>query len=596
MKDWWKDALRFPARHRAGLVLVLLLSLLSIGFNLALPWPMKLIVDHVLSGKPYPDGWFWPALFRGTDRYDQLAILALASACLFLLVRLTEMARAYLATKIGREMQYDLGANLFLKLQQLSPAFHARSSTGDLVRRVAIDSKCIDELFVGICIPALTSLVMLGVMFAIIAMMSWQIAVLALLTALPIGVLVCAFIPKITEQTVVQQNLDGQVMALAETNLAARPVVHAFDRTGVEGKRFRLLADRSVDALARATASERLFGILVGWSIAFGTAAVLGVGGFEVLGGSLELGSLLIILTYIGLLYAPVDTLARLSAAFAHSAAKGRRAFAVLSEQEMVEDPPSHGSMPRTPERAGGAIRFENVSFAYDEGRGGVRKLDLAIRPGETLAIVGPTGAGKSTLVSLALRLFDPDEGRITLDDIDLRDWKLEDLRRQFGLMLQDPFLLPLSVRENIAFGRPEADFELVASAATLSGADNFIRRLPQGYETRLGERGVGLSGGERQRIAIARAVLRNAPILILDEPTAALDIETERALLEALYPNLRDRTMIIIAHRLSTIRRADRIVVLDEGQVLESGTHAELLGRRGLYFRLHQQSLSVAQ
>jgi ATP-binding cassette subfamily B protein/subfamily B ATP-binding cassette protein MsbA len=306
--------------------------------------------------------------------------------------------------------------------------------------------------------------------------------------------------------------------------------------------------------------------------------------------GTLELGSLLVILTYLALLYAPVDTLARLSAAFAHSAAKGHRAFAILSEQEMVRDP---CSCAHTPERAAGEIRFENVSFAYQEGRGGVHNVNLVIAPGETIAIVGATGAGKSTLVSLALRLFDPDEGRITLDDIDLRDWKLEDLRRQFGLVLQEPFLLPLTVKENIAFGGdPDADG--VMSAAQTASADGFIRKLPKGYDSRLGDRGTGLSGGEQQRIAIARAFLRDAPILILDEPTSALDIATERILLESIYPVKRDRTTIIVAHRLSTIRGADRIVVLEEGEVVESGTHIGLLALHGSYFRLHQQSLST--
>jgi ATP-binding cassette subfamily B protein/subfamily B ATP-binding cassette protein MsbA len=284
-----------------------------------------------------------------------------------------------------------------------------------------------------------------------------------------------------------------------------------------------------------------------------------------------------------------VDTLARLSAAFAHSAAKGRRVNAIISADDIVRDPAR--ARPPTPERAKGAIRFENVSFLYDQGRRGVRNLSLAVEPGETVAIVGPTGAGKSTLVSLALRLFDPLEGRITLDGIDLKAWPLENLRRQFGLVLQDPFLLPVTVAENIAFGGTGMDFTRIVSAARAADADGFIRRLPHAYETRLSERS-GLSGGERQRLAIARALAREAPILILDEPTSALDIETERSLLEAIYPAAKERTTIIIAHRLSTIRRADRIIVLDDGQVAESGSHIELLGRRGVYCRLHQQSL----
>jgi ATP-binding cassette subfamily B protein/subfamily B ATP-binding cassette protein MsbA len=505
------------------------------------------------------------------------------------------MARIYLATKIGRRMQYELGGALFLRLQQLSPVFHARSQTGDLVRRVATDSKCIDEFVFGICIPALTAILMLGAMFAIMAEISRQIAWLALLMALPIAFLVRSLIPTITEQSLVQQNIEGQVMALAETNLSSRPIVHAFDRADVEGKRFRTLADRSVDALARATASEQLFGMLAGCTIALGSAIVLGVGGFQVLNGTIELGSLFVILSYLALLYAPVETLARLSSAFAHSSAKGQRAFAIFSERQFVEDGARLTSTQRTPERAAGAIRFENVSFGYENRQGALYDIGIAIEPGETVGIVGPTGAGKSTLIALALRLFDPEAGRITLDGIDLREWELESLRRQFGLVLQDPYLLPLSAAENIAFGSPGATMEEIVAAAEAAGADRFIRKLPESYATRLSERGVSLSGGERQRIAIARALLRDAPVLILDEPTSALDAETERNLLATIFPKTRKRTTIVTAHRLSTVRAADTILVMDYGNIVESGNHMDLLGLGGLYFRLHRQSMSEA-
>jgi len=591
MTAWWQEALRYPMRHGGALAWIVALSLVSIGVNLLLPWPVKLIVDSVLADKPLPQAWSFLSGFLGDDASRRLLWLALASATLFLLLRVTEMARASLAARIGRRMQYELGGTLFLALQRLSPRFHTRAQTGDLVRRVATDSKCVDEFFVGICIPAFTSVLMLAAMFAIMLAMSVEIALLAALMALPVAFLVHRLIPVITEQSLVQQNIEGQVMSFAETNLSAQPIVHAFDRAATEGRRFRMLTGRSVDALARATASEQLFGVLAGATIALGTAIVLGVGGFQVLNGELEIGSLLVILAYLALLYAPVETLARLSAAYAHSAAKGRRAFAILSERDRVEDPPPAAALP-TPKRAKGAIRFENVSFGYGERGSTLRNIDMTIDPGQTVAIVGPTGAGKSTLISLALRLFDPDEGRITLDGIDLRHWSLESLRRQFGLVLQDPFLLPLSAAENIAFGGASPDAAAVAAAAEAAGADGFIRKLPSTYAAPLGERGRTLSGGERQRIAIARALYRNAPVLILDEPTAALDVETERHLLATIHPRERTRTTIIIAHRLSTVRAADVIFVLDQGRIVEHGRHLDLLARRGLYFRLHQQTL----
>jgi ATP-binding cassette subfamily B protein/subfamily B ATP-binding cassette protein MsbA len=583
MSAWWQESLRYPAQHRAALAWIVVLSLVSIGLNLLLPWPVKLIVDGVLAGKPLSEEWL-----VGAGPAEQLLWLALASAALFVLLRLTEMARLALAARIGRRMQYELGGAQFLHLQHLSPRFHVRAQTGDLVRRVVTDSKCVDEFFIGICIPAVTSAITLAAMLAIMLAMSPAIALLAILMALPIAVLVHRLIPVITEQSLVQQNIEGQVMAFAETNLSAQPIVLAFDRAATEGKRFRNLAGRSVDALARATQSEQLFAILAGCTIALGTAIVLGVGGFEVRNGDLELGSLLVILAYLALLYAPVETLARLSAAYAHSAAKGRRAFGILGERNAVEDRPR---LLTVPDRAKGAIRFENVSFGYGGPGSTLRNIDMQIEPGQTIAIVGPTGAGKSTLISLALRLFDPDQGRITLDGIDLRDWGLDHLRRQFGLVLQNPFLLPLSANENIAFGVEDPDQAQIAAAAEAAGADGFIAKLPGNYGTQLGERGAMLSGGERQRIAIARALFRDAPILILDEPTASLDVETERHLLATIHPKDRVRTTIIIAHRLTTVRAADVIFVLDQGRIVEFGRHLDLLAQRGLYFRLNQRA-----
>jgi len=583
MSAWWQEALGYPARHRAALAWIVLLSFFSIGLNLLLPWPVKLIVDDVLAGKQLPENWSW---LSATDASHQLLLLALVSAGLFVLLRVTEMARLAVATRVGRRMQYELGARLFLHLQDLSPRFHARTQTGDLVRRVVTDSKCVDEFFVGICVPALTSTVMLIAMFAIMLSMSGEIALLACVTALPVAYLVHRLVPVITEQSLVQQNIEGQVMAFAETNLSAQPIVHAFDRAATEGKRFRILAGRSVDALARTTASEQLFCILAGCTIALGTALVLGVGGFQVLEGELEVGSLLVILAYLALLYAPVDTLARLSAAYAHSAAKGRRAFAVLKEGDIVRDAPRGRGLP---ERARGAIRFENVSFGYGEPGTTLRNINMEVEPGQTVAIVGPTGAGKSTLVALALRLFDPDEGRITLDGIDLREWDLENLRRQFALVLQEPYLLPLSAKENIAFGSEGGDMAKIAAATEAAGASHFLGKL--GYDAPLGERGAAFSGGERQRIAIARALYRDAAILILDEPTASLDAETERRLLATIHPRDRVRTTIVVAHRLSTIRAADVIFVLDQGRIVEFGRHLDLLAQRGLYFRLHKRA-----
>jgi ATP-binding cassette subfamily B protein/subfamily B ATP-binding cassette protein MsbA len=388
------------------------------------------------------------------------------------------------------------------------------------------------------------------------------------------------------ERTYQHQQLEGKMMVLAEQTLMAIPVVQAFGREEYEDRRFRSLSQQTLQAYLSSISSQVKFNAGVGAATAAGTAAMMFIGGMHVLQGSLSIGSLLVFLAYLASLYGPLATLAYVSGEFASASARARRVLEVLEAEDEVYDDPGAEPLPTKPQGLGGHVSLEHVTFGYEPNRAVLKDVTLEARPGETVALVGPTGVGKSTLVSLIPRFFDPWEGRVLFDGKDVRQVRLASLRAHVSLVLQDPFLLPLTVAENIAYGRPGASREKVIEVAVAANADEFIRRLPQGYDTVIGERGATLSGGEKQRIAIARALLKDAPVLVLDEPTSALDAQTEADLLLALNRLKAGRTTLVIAHRLSTIRKADRIIVLENGKVVEEGTHKELLNARGLYYK----------
>jgi ATP-binding cassette, subfamily B, bacterial len=397
-----------------------------------------------------------------------------------------------------------------------------------------------------------------------------------------------------TEREYAKYEIQGELMGAAERALSALPVVQAFGQEEFEETRFRAVGFRAALATVRSTAAQLQYQAATGGVLGLSTAAVILVGGIQAVDGHLTPGGLVVVLSYLVALQAPLQSLASTSSGVATAKAKADRVFEVLDAQDVVRDKPWAIELPRG--AVSGRVSISNVTFGYEPGRPVLHDINLDVAPGEMVALVGSTGAGKSTLVSLIPRFFDPEKGSVTIDGVDVVDATLESVRSQVALVLQEPFLLPLSAADNIAYGRPGATQEMIVEAAVAANADEFIRRLPQGYDTPLGERGASLSGGERQRLSIARALIKRAPILILDEPTAALDARTEALLLEAIEHLVAGRTTLLIAHRLSTVRRANRIVVLDHGRIIEEGTHEDLLTKNGAYQKAYTLQFGPAK
>jgi len=582
----FRRLLAYAAPHRRAFGVIGLLTLLSSTLAALQPWPMKLLVDHVLGSQPAPAALqsVVRALHLSPTPLGLLLLIVLAGLVLFALNSVIELVVTRGWTARGRRMVFDVAEDLFARLQRRSLLFHARTPVGDTMGRINTDSWCVYQVLDTLVFAPGHALLTIGLMVFLMLQLDVTLTLIALAIA-PFMVVASFLLGKpLRAAARLKREIESRLQAHIHQTLTGIPVVQAFAQEQREQERFQQHADSAIAAQQRATFLGSINSLSTGLVTTLGTGVILAVGARHVLDKQLGVGSLLVFVAYLAALQTQMKTFAGVFAALQGQSASIDRVLEVLDAPPEVADKP--GSLPSKAVR--GHVQLDHVTFGYEPGRPVLRDVSFQARPGQAVAIVGPTGAGKSTLVNLLPRFFDPTDGRVLLDGRDLRDLPLRHLRTHVALVMQEPFLFPFTVAENIAFGRPDSSREEIEAAARAANAHDFIEKLPNGYDTPLGQRGATLSGGERQRLSIARALLKNAPILILDEPTSALDAETEQSVMQAVERLMRGRTTFIIAHRLSTVRRADVILVLKDGQIVESGTHDELLARGQAYARLH--------
>jgi ATP-binding cassette subfamily B protein/subfamily B ATP-binding cassette protein MsbA len=573
----YRRVLRYYRPFWAQTIFGLLLSLAGIGLNLLKPWPLKIIVDHIL---PHPNDAYW-VLGPATRA---ILTLCLALVLLQFLWGIVNWGTNYLFVKIGLQALLKLRTDLYAYLQSLSLKYHDARRSSDSSFRVAYDSQSIQTIYNKGFTNIFASIITLIGTFAVMVRIDWQLTVLSLaIVPLLLGA-IYFFADRIRRESTFIQEQESAVLTQAQEGLSSIRMVHAFGREEWEVRQFHQQASQSLQANLRLTLTNVNSALVISTLMVIGTAAMYYVGTLHVLAGTLTLGSLLVFSAYLLMLYQPLESLTYTTWAMEGATAGAKRCFEVLDGQDDVVDSPDAIAIAE----ANGALQFHHVSFGYAHDRQVLHDVDLRIDTNQIAALVGGTGAGKSTLLSLVPRFYDPTAGSVTLDGRDLRQITKKSLRAQVGMVLQDTLLFSTTIRENIAYGCPDASEQEIVDAARRAQADEFIRALPNGYTSLVGERGGHLSVGQRQRIGIARAFLKNAPILLLDEPTSALDPTTESAIMDTIKELMRGRTTLIVTHRLATIHNVDRIVVLERGCVVEQGRGPDLVARGGVYAKLY--------
>ena len=567
--------------HWWSVCLMMALILINSALGLLAPWPFKFLIDYAITnGKP--PAWLESLIGQDNFRLRLLYACAATEIAIIFLHQILMVWQTYVGTRIEQCIDRDFRSRLFSHAMNLSLAYHDNRRSGMLIYIINSQGGAVSSLLMTL--PAiLESVIMLVGMLIVLFMMHWTLAAVSFFVIPTLFFASRYYATKMKDRIGRTKEMEGQSLSVIHEAMSMMRVIVAFCRQKLEHHRYISAAQRAMDARLGVTVRQTLFSLVVQMSTGIGRAVAWTFGGLLALAGKLTVGDLTIVLTYIDKVYDPLEAIAYTYSGWQDAFANLRASFGLLDTKPDIAEKPD----PIMVDECRGHIEFQHVDFAYEGRTDTLKDVTFNAKPGQVTAIVGPTGAGKTTLISLIPRFYDAVSGKILLDGIDIKDLGLDSLRQHVSIVLQEPLLFSMTIKDNIRYGRLDAGDDEIIAAARAATAHDFITKLPHGYDTQLGERGSRLSGGERQRVCVARAFLRDSPILILDEPTSSIDSKTEAVILDSLDRLMEGRTTFMIAHRLSTIRRADWILVMDQGQVVEQGTHHELLAHNGLYRQL---------